>query len=501
MASAFNTFVKGVQSIANPIQGAINLGSAAGKFVRKRIGETSGGYSSPGSNFVTQPKPTPSAPVGSSNPAATNPVPAPITTPTQSPSVLQSPAAQQFVQNQTAQGGSPSAPATPSPTGSGFTGNNGLPAPTERQDSAYITYLKTLFNPEQTRAAQKQAEAANKQLAEATQRYDEKEIEARRTREKLLDTPGMLKGGAEAAAARQGRIDTAELADLAVIKNSAAMSAGVYNDTYKTNLEAGKSLLEAEEAAMKAANDSVLSVEDAATLGVPYGTTIGMAQAQGIIPQVNKSPSEIYGSGSIGEYNFAVSQGYKGSFTDYQNEDANRKARAAGTGNGLTPYQTGQAFIGISNKYQADPIINVALKGATAVAIADQVLADPKAAANQLKSLYILVKNLDPDSAVREGEISLANQTQSYFQQFGNTLARVSEGRVISPDAAIQLANATKELATAWNTTAARRQQQYTAQAGVAGVGDQFQQYLSTGGGGFGVGENTGGGGSNPLGI
>lgn len=43
-----------------------------------------------------------------------------------------------------------------------------------------------------------------------------------------------------------------------------------------------------------------------------------------------RSPSEIYGSGSIGEYNFAVSQGYKGSFTQYQNEDANRKAKAAG---------------------------------------------------------------------------------------------------------------------------------------------------------------------------
>jgi hypothetical protein len=51
----------------------------------------------------------------------------------------------------------------------------------------------------------------------------------------------------------------------------------------------------------------------------------------------NLSPSEKYGTGSIGEYNFAVSQGYKGSFTQYQNEDANRKAKAAGSGTTTTP--------------------------------------------------------------------------------------------------------------------------------------------------------------------
>lgn len=35
---------------------------------------------------------------------------------------------------------------------------------------------------------------------------------------------------------------------------------------------------------------------------------------------------------SVEEYQFAVKNGYKGSFTDYQNEDANRKARVAGAG-------------------------------------------------------------------------------------------------------------------------------------------------------------------------
>lgn len=181
-------------------------------------------------------------------------------------------------------------------------------------------------------------------------------------------------------------------------------------------------------------------------------------------------------SASYQEYLDARKEGYEGTFSAYQTEDANRKARVAGAG--LTPYQTNQSFLAISNKYQADAIVNQAVNGQTASAIADQIIANPGAATSQLASLYLLVKNLDPTSAVREGELALANQTQSYLQQFGNTLARIGEGRVIAPDAAKQLALATKQLAIAWNQTATRRQKQYQSQAETAGVGSQFGSYL-----------------------
>lgn len=147
--------------------------------------------------------------------------------------------------------------------------------------------------------------------------------------------------------------------------------------------------------------------------------------------------------------------------------------------NPLTPYQQAQSFTGISNKYQSDTFINNAVKGQNAIIVARQVIADPNNATNQLKALYSLVKNLDPDSAVREGELSLAAQTQSYFGSFGNVFTRISEGRVISPSVATEMANATIELANAWNETAKRRQAQYKSQAQVAGVGDQFDRYLA----------------------
>lgn len=204
-----------------------------------------------------------------------------------------------------------------------------------------------------------------------------------------------------------------------------------------------------------------------------------------------------YAAGAIGEYQFAVQNGYTGSFTQYQNEDANRKARATGSGSGLTPYQENQTFIGLTNKYQADPIVNAGVKGQTAVAIADQVIANPQNAANQLKALYTLVKNLDPDSAVREGEVDLAQRTQSYLETFENSLARITRGQVIAPAAAVALATATKELALAWSESAARRQRQYQAQAQVGNVGGQFNQYL----GAFDSGFTGGGSADDPLGI
>lgn len=190
--------------------------------------------------------------------------------------------------------------------------------------------------------------------------------------------------------------------------------------------------------------------------------------------------SKLEGPVSVQEYQYAVQQGYTGTFTQYQNEDANRKisiAKAGVGGTGLTTQQY-NALNQTTTRFQADAIINQAVKGSTASIIADQIIANPTSATSQLKSLYVLVKNLDPDSAVREGELALANQTQSYMQQFGNTLARITEGRVVSPEAAVALAGATKELMSAWNQTAKKREQQYISQANTLNIGNEFGSYL-----------------------
>lgn len=171
----------------------------------------------------------------------------------------------------------------------------------------------------------------------------------------------------------------------------------------------------------------------------------------------------------------------------------------------LTAYQESQTFLTVTNKYQADQIINQAVNGNTVTQIADLVIANPNQATSQLASLYLLVKNLDPTSAVREGELALANQTQSYLQKFQTSLTRISEGQVISPAAATELAKATKQIAQAWNNTAALRQQQYQSQANTLGIGTKFSNYLGGYKSNFQVGTqettNAGSTASNPMGI
>jgi len=210
--------------------------------------------------------------------------------------------------------------------------------------------------------------------------------------------------------------------------------------------------------------------------------------------------SGVGGTGIVGEYNFYKADAMKRGqvpvdFNTYQNMDANRKKSIAAAGvasagsYGLNPKQT-QNFLSITTKFQADPFINNAIKGQTAIQIADQVLSNPKSATNQLKALYSLVKNLDPDSAVKEGETALASKTQSYLDNFQTSLTRIGKGQVISEKAAKALAIATKELAQSWSDTAKRRESQYKAQSKVAGIGDVFNEYLQESNLGYNTGSD-----------
>ena len=209
------------------------------------------------------------------------------------------------------------------------------------------------------------------------------------------------------------------------------------------------------------------------------GTLLQYDTNSGTWKQVYNSPVKNNLPASAQEYEYAVSQGYKKSFSDYQNEDANRKrlASSIASATGLTPKQE-TSFYNISSAYQKDSLVQAFDKGKGLSTIADQVIANPNSATNQLKALYGFVKNLDSDSAVREGEIGLANQTTSFFDRFKTSFARIAEGQVISPAAAKELAIATKELVDGWESGVNARKARYIAQAKRLGVGDAFNNYL-----------------------
>jgi hypothetical protein len=133
----------------------------------------------------------------------------------------------------------------------------------------------------------------------------------------------------------------------------------------------------------------------------------------------------------------------------------------------------------ITTKYQADEVIKAAQSAISAKELAQNVLNNPTDAGAQLTTLYTFIKALDPNSAVREGELSLVNSTQSYLSRFSNEISKIANNRAISPESAKQLANETIKLADQWRKSAERRDNFYKSQANVLGVGSYFDDYLT----------------------
>lgn len=153
-------------------------------------------------------------------------------------------------------------------------------------------------------------------------------------------------------------------------------------------------------------------------------------------------------------------------------------AQSIGDGYNLSSKQ--QTLLnGVINNYSKDSTVQQAQQAQQIFNIAAQLKANPDTPGNQLIALYTLVKNLDPDSAVREGELQLATMTNSYLGKFQDSLARISEGRVLNPNAVKELATATENLAQEWVKSGQRRQTQYMSQANVFGLSDPFSTYLS----------------------
>lgn len=106
----------------------------------------------------------------------------------------------------------------------------------------------------------------------------------------------------------------------------------------RADLEFQRGLIESEMDArrkLQAAGDEVLSVADATSLGVPFGTTIAEARRMGITPEAEQELE----SGMVGEYQFYERQERAAgreplSFDEYQTRDANRKLRAASAAGG-----------------------------------------------------------------------------------------------------------------------------------------------------------------------
>jgi len=276
---------------------------------------------------------------------------------------------------------------------------------TPKKESAYIEYLKSMFNPEQTKISLQKAEADYKRLTDIQNRKEAKELEARRLYEETLDRSGGLLSGAQQAARGVERSSNQELADLALQESAAARSAGVSQGAYSQLLDLGKELY---------GEEQPIEIGGVLYSKEPDGTY--QALTQGEVPSI----SDQYGTGSIGEYNFAKANGYTGSFSQYQNEDANRKmsiAKAGVGGMGLTPSQINTTVNSVAGAFDNEPIVkayNTVQEGFQTI---NSIGVNTKSPADDIAFIYAFAKIMDPNSVVREGEY---NTIQKYAQTWAN---------------------------------------------------------------------------------
>jgi hypothetical protein len=145
----------------------------------------------------------------------------------------------------------------------------------------------------------------------------------------------------------------------------------------------------------------ILSVAEAQTLGVPYGTTVQQAQQMGIVPQRISSG----GDGSL--YGLTPSQYFSAISTARSFEDS----------------PIGKQFSLLSSGYASLRNVDPATKNP---AVHQQVI-------------YNFVKTLDPESVVREGEYATAQKyTQSLVAQYGKSIEQAINGTGILSDQAIR---------------------------------------------------------------
>ncbi len=172
---------------------------------------------------------------------------------------------------------------------------------------------------------------------------------------------------------------------------------------------------------------------------VEVGGILYQPQEDGSYKQVagvEKTPSitDQYGTGAIGEYNFAKSQGYEGSFTQYQNEDANRKksiaaAGASGGGLGFSPAQINSTVNSIAGAFDNEPIVknfNVLNEG---YQFAKSIPNNTTNPADDQGLIYAFAKAMDPGSVVREGEYATVQKyAQSWIKSFGKGVQQAING-------------------------------------------------------------------------
>lgn len=125
------------------------------------------------------------------------------------------------------------------------------------------------------------------------------------------------------------------------------------------------------------------------------------------------------------EYEYALAQGYTGSFTQYQREMANLKAKAAGAGldSIFNASQINATVNQIAGSFDNEPIVKQYNTIAEQVNFVKNAGTTPT---DDIGRVYAFAKVMDPNSVVREGEYkTVQDYSTSLLQNFGLKAQRV----------------------------------------------------------------------------
>lgn len=146
-------------------------------------------------------------------------------------------------------------------------------------------------------------------------------------------------------------------------------------------------------------------------------------------------------SPALKEYQDAQAQGFTGSFTDYQNVDANRKRPVVNVQAGQNA--NNNLAMKLADDYTRDAKDYTIQNGAMRRIVAS---AKDPSAAGDMALLYGYMKMLDPNSVVRESEFATAAQSGSLPQQIQGAATKILNGQRLTPEQRADFVNRAQRL-------------------------------------------------------
>lgn len=202
---------------------------------------------------------------------------------------------------------------------------------------------------------------------------------------------------------------------------------------------------------------------------------------------------------SVAEYEYAKKNGYTGTFSQYQNEDANRKAKVAGAGAGFTPSQVSTTINSIASSFDNEPIVknfNILNEG---YQYAQSMPNTTKNPSDDQALIYAFAKAMDPNSVVREGEYATVQKySQSLLNSYGKSVSQAIAGTgFLTPDARANIKKTIEDRykVSKTNYDALYKQYQKRIEDARAGKGNTLTDYSTAYNTGGGINE------SDPLGL